>query len=119
MSCTQTCHRLTLDVNSSGNLALVAQTGGRAHLVGIKQNDSRGKVEQVYAIKDEEIVPKLKHEFGAMFANQGQMVLFGCMNGCVLVWDKNKGNVVCGLDHCEGDFSPKLLFYFSQNLKCR
>jgi hypothetical protein len=81
----------------------VAQTGGRAHLVGIKQDDSKGKIEQVYAIKDEDIVSKMRHEFGAVFANQGRMVLFGSTNGCVLVWDKNNGNVVCGLDHCEGE----------------
>jgi hypothetical protein len=102
MHCIHVCHRYALDVNPSGNLALVAQTGGRAHLVGIKQNDSKGKIEQVYAIKDEDIAPKMQHEFGAVFANQGQTVLFGSTNGCVLAWDKSKGNVVCGLDHCEG-----------------
>ena len=90
---------------------LVAQTGGHAHLVGIKRSDNKGKVEQVYAIKDEDIVPKINHDFGAVFANQGQIVLFGSMNGCVLVWDKNNGNIVCGLDHCEGDIVPA--FYIS------
>ena len=103
-------YRYALDVNPSGSLALVAQTGGRAHLVGIKQNDSKGKIEQVYAIKDEDIAPKMHHEFGAVFANQGQTVLFGSTNGCVLVWDKSKGNVVCGLDHCEGETILHKLF---------
>ena len=84
-------------------MALVAQTGGRAHLVTIKQDDSKGKIEQVYAIKDEDIIKKMKHEFGAVFANQGQTVLFGSMEGCVLVWDTNQGNLLCALDHCEGE----------------
>lgn len=80
----------------------MAQSGGRAHLVSIKQNDNKGKIEQVYAIKDEGIISKMKHEFGAVFASQGQTVLFGSVEGCVLVWDKNKGNILFALDHCEG-----------------
>ncbi|KAF7971452.1 hypothetical protein HWV62_21022 [Athelia sp. TMB] len=91
----------TLDVDPTGNIALAAQAGGRAHLVSVGPSGD-GKIQQVYAIKDEELVQKLTHEFGAVFANQGQTVLFGSMNGCVLVWDKEKANVLCVLDHCEG-----------------
>jgi len=102
------CH---LDVNASGNLALVAQTGGRAHLVTIKQDDSKGKIEQVYAIKEDDTIAKMKHEFGAMFANQGQTVLFGSVEGCVLVWDKSNGNVLCALDHCEDDIIQTIAIF--------
>jgi len=106
----QIYYRYTLDVNPSGSLALVAQAGGRAHLVAVKQTEKKGKIEQVYAIKDEDLVSQLKHEFGAVFANDGQKVLFGSMNGCVLVWDKMKGDVMCGLDHCEGGTIFDILF---------
>lgn len=95
-------NRRSLDVDITGNIALVAQFGGRAHLVGVGP-DGDGKIQQVYAIKDEELVSKLTHEFGARFANQGKTVLFGSMGGCVLAWDKEKANVLCVLDHCEGE----------------
>jgi len=38
-----------------------------------------------------------------VFATQGQAVLFGSVDGCVLVWDKDKGAIVYGLAHEEGD----------------
>lgn len=95
-------YRYALDVNPFGSQALVAQTGGRAHLVSVNQIDRKGTIEQVYAIKEENILSEMTHEFGALFANGGRAVLYGSMNGCVLVWDKSEGNIVCGLDHCEG-----------------
>lgn len=108
--------RRTLDVDPTGNIALVAQVGGRAHLVSVGPNGD-GKIQQVYCIKDEELVPKLTHEFGALFANQGQTVLFGSMSGCVLAWDKEKANVLCVLDHCEGKESAPISCGVTENLE--
>lgn len=54
-------------------------------------------------MKDETIVPRMTHEFGAVFTNQGQMVLFGSVDGRAFIWDKYKGDVACVLDHCEGE----------------
>jgi len=40
--------------------------------------------------------------FGAVFATQGQAILFGSVEGCALVWDMKKGVIVYGLEHEEG-----------------
>lgn len=108
-------YRYALDVNPFGSQALVAQTGGRAHLVSVNQIDRKGTIEQVYAIKEENILSEMTHEFGALFANGGRAVLYGSINGCVLVWDKSKGNIVCGLDHCEGRTD---LYVFCDAISC-
>jgi hypothetical protein len=62
----------------------------------MKQDDRKGKVEQIYATKETS-----GGEYGASFTSNGQFILFGCGDGCVLVWDK-KGDIVCGLNHGEG-----------------
>lgn len=108
-----------IDVNPTSTQALVAQIGGRAHLVGIGRDDGKGKVEQVYCIKDEAIVPRMTHEFGAVFTNQGQTVLFGSVDGCVVVWDKSKGDVACVLDHCEGECTLCICLYDIERLPHR
>lgn len=86
---------LHLDVNAAGTHALVSQSGGRAHLVGIQQMDHKGKIEQVYATNGDEN----KQAVGAVFANSCRSVLFGTMDNNLLVWDKAKGEIVYGLDH--------------------
>ncbi|KAI6038394.1 hypothetical protein EDC04DRAFT_2570065 [Pisolithus marmoratus] len=88
---------LHLDVNSSGTHALVSQSGGRAHLVGIQQMDHKGKIEQVYAASGD--FGGDKQGGGAVFAYGCRLVLFGTMDSNMLVWDKAKGEVVCGYDH--------------------
>ncbi|KAH7914068.1 WD40-repeat-containing domain protein [Hygrophoropsis aurantiaca] len=92
-----------LDVNSQGNQVLVSQSGGRAHLIGIQKSDNKGKVEQVYTTKDGEPNTDQRQNFTASFSSTGRTVLFGCTDNHVLVWDKNKGDVVCGLDHGEDE----------------
>jgi hypothetical protein len=89
-------------VDASEQQALVAQVGGRSHLVGIRQDDCRGKIEQVYANKDTESQTSSNYEFGAIFTSRGRAVLFGTVEGCVLVWDKSHGDIVYGLDHGKG-----------------
>lgn len=79
---------------------LVGHTGGCARLVGIRQSDNKGTVEQSYACRETEARPH--GGFGAAFATQGQAVLFGCVDGCVLVWDRKKGAIVYGLEHEDG-----------------
>jgi hypothetical protein len=80
----------------------VGQVGGRSHLVGIRQDDSKGKIEQVFSNKEAESQVKSSRNFGAAFASRGQSILFGSAEGCALVWDKN-GNVAWGLDHGGGE----------------
>jgi hypothetical protein len=81
---------------------LVAQVGGRSHLVGIRQDDGKGKIEQAFSNKEAESQAKSSRNFGAAFASRGQSILFGSAEGCVLVWDRN-GNIAWGLDHGEGE----------------
>ncbi|EIW85520.1 hypothetical protein CONPUDRAFT_142052, partial [Coniophora puteana RWD-64-598 SS2] len=70
---------------------------GRASLVNISITD-KGKVVQVYQPQAESAASA----FGASFGATGQMVLFGATDRQVLVWDADKGGVVCGLD-CQTD----------------
>lgn len=89
---------LHLDVNSSGTYALVSQSGGRAHLVGIQQMDHKGKIEQVYTANGD-TGGENKLGAGAVFAHGCRLVLFGTMDSNMLVWDKAKGEILCGYDH--------------------
>ncbi len=94
--------RSGLDVDPKGTHVLAAQTGGRAHLVNISQDDLKGKVQQVYASSDPELQGDLSYDFGALFINGGASLLFGCVRGCILAWDRAGGEVVYGLQHGEG-----------------
>ncbi|KAI0763660.1 hypothetical protein BC629DRAFT_1596860 [Irpex lacteus] len=90
-----------LDVDPRGNHALAAQTGGKSHLVNISQDDQKGKIEQVYFLKDPDSEPGAAYDFGAFFASRGQRILFGTTRGCIMIWDRSNGNVVHGLNHGE------------------
>lgn len=90
-----------MDVDPRGDHALATQIGGRSHLVKISQDDQKGKVEQVYAVKDSDL-QDTSYDFGALFANRGRSLLFGVTRGCVMVWDKKSGEVVHGLIHGDG-----------------
>jgi hypothetical protein len=85
--------------------------------VSIRQDDYKGKIEQAYAIKDSD-TPQTNYDFGAVFSSGGQAVLFGNMDGCVLVWDKDKGDVVVGLDHGKGENDNLHLFRQLTTLHC-
>ncbi|KAF9466230.1 hypothetical protein BDZ94DRAFT_1251452 [Collybia nuda] len=91
----------SLDISPTGSHVLVGQMGGCARLVGIRQSDNKGAVEQSYSCKETEARPS--GGFGATFATQGQAILFGNVEGCVLVWDRKKGAIVYGLEHEEDD----------------
>lgn len=68
--------------------------------MGIQQTDHRGKIEQVYST-NENSSGEQRLNFGAVFASSCKTVLFGSTEGNLLVWDKSKGEVICGLDHGE------------------
>lgn len=76
----------------------MSQAGGRAHLVGIQQTDHKGKIEQVYSTNGD-AASEQRQNFGAVFASGCKTVLFGSTDSNLLVWDKSKGEVICGLDH--------------------
>lgn len=95
-----TSSRYHLDVNGLGTHALVSQAGGRAHLVGIQQTDHKGKIEQVYST-NADASSEQRQNIGAVFAGGCKAVLFGSTESHLLVWDKFKGEVICGLDHGE------------------
>ena len=81
----------------------VSLTGGRAQLVAIKQDEQRGVVEQTFAPQKLELGENVSYDFGVAFANRHQNVLFGDIRGCVMVWDRNKAEVVSGFSHAEGE----------------
>ena len=68
--------------------------------MGIQQTDHRGKIEQVYSTNGDSWGEQ-RQNFGAVFASACKMVLFGSSESNLLVWDKAKGEVICGLDHSE------------------
>ncbi|KAI0309478.1 WD40-repeat-containing domain protein [Amylostereum chailletii] len=91
-----------IEVTSSASHALVGQTGGHAHLVGIVQDENRGNIERGYMIKEPELLAKATYEFGATFVGKQERVVFGSTDGYVLVWDKDTAEILYGLDHGEG-----------------
>ncbi|KAI0059139.1 WD40 repeat-like protein [Artomyces pyxidatus] len=97
-----------IDVTSSGTHALVAQLGGRTHLVGIRQDDNRGKIEQVYSVKEPSLQGKANYDSGALFTARDSKVIFASVDGYVLLWDKNRAEVICGLDHGEGSIAQAI-----------
>lgn len=70
--------------------------------MNISQDDQKGKIEQVYFLKDPDSEPGAAYDFGAFFASRGQRILFGTTRGCIMIWDRSNGNVVHGLNHGEG-----------------
>lgn len=73
------------------------------HLVGIRQDDNKGKIEQVYALKDSEHMQNVSYESGVVFVSKSQLLVYGCADGCSLVWDKDNAEPVYGLDHGESE----------------
>lgn len=80
---------------------LVGQEGGKANLITLRSNECKGSVEQVYT--SAKLQAMTMPGFPAVFATNGQAVLYGTVNGCALVWDRRKGAIVYGLKHPESD----------------
>ncbi|TFK69660.1 hypothetical protein BDN72DRAFT_840149 [Pluteus cervinus] len=91
---------MSLDTNATGTHALVAQKD-EARLVNVKKLDHKTSVELTYSLKERET--RLSLDFGAIFATKGQAVLYGTIDGCILVWDKKKATIVYGLEHEEAE----------------
>ena len=89
-----------IDVNSTKDGVLV--TLGTSSCVVSLQDEKRGKVEHFYSRNG------LVEGFCGTFAAQGQGVLFGCTEGCALVWDTKSGALVYGLDHRIQDGEPHI-----------
>ena len=90
----------SLDLNPAGTHVLVSHIGGYARLLSIRHTNKKETVAISYSCKETQAHPD--SGFGAVFATQGQAVLFGSVEGCVLVWDRKKGAIVYGLAHDEG-----------------
>lgn len=95
----------SLDMNPSGSHVLVGQVGGRARLVSTRQSGNRGAVEVSYSLKEQLQQPGDIHSGypGAIFAAAGRTVLYGSVDGCVLVWDRSRAIVSYGLEHGKGE----------------
>ncbi|KAG5339717.1 hypothetical protein C0989_003967 [Termitomyces sp. Mn162] len=96
----------TLDLTPSGTHVLVG-LGSKAYVVGIHKPGNKGDVERSFSCNEQENRSQSSGTppdgFGAVFATEGQAVLFGSVEGCVLVWDRKKAVIVYGLEHEEGD----------------
>jgi hypothetical protein len=90
--------RTSIDVDDNERHALIVQAGGIARVVGINQDDGKGKIEKEFSCEELET----QTGFRAVFVQRGQFVLFGCVDGCSLLWDRNNGEVIVALDHGEG-----------------
>ncbi|KAK1233249.1 hypothetical protein PQX77_000481 [Marasmius sp. AFHP31] len=81
-----------IDVNPAKTGALVTLPTSSCFVNLQEGSRSLGNVEHSYSKAG------LVDGFGGTFAAQGKGVLFGCSEGCALVWD-TKGALVYGLDH--------------------
>ncbi|KAG6898222.1 hypothetical protein C0992_002236 [Termitomyces sp. T32_za158] len=96
----------TLSLAPSGTHVLVG-LGSKAYVIAIRQPGKQGDIERSFSCKELEDqgsqASLLLNGFGAVFATEGQAVLFGSVEGCVLVWDRKKAVIVYGLEHEEDD----------------
>ncbi|KAI0792740.1 hypothetical protein C8Q75DRAFT_579545 [Abortiporus biennis] len=97
---------LSLDVETPrGAHALATLNNSRVQLVKVLQDDHKATVEQTYLTQDNDKLGFVSYDFGAVFANKNEDVLFGAVRGCIIVWDRNSGEIVSGLAHPEDDSS--------------
>ena len=87
-------------MNTKGTHAIVSQHGGICKLVNIF--DYYGRIEAEYSNESTKAQPS--SEFGPRFVASGQGVLYGSVEGCVLVWDTVQGGLVYGLAHEDGEY---------------
>ncbi|KAL1742779.1 WD40-repeat-containing domain protein [Schizophyllum fasciatum] len=83
----------SIDVDEEGTRALVGLASGDAVLFSV----AAGGVERVYASG-----ARGAAAFGALFAAGGKAVVHGTAQGCALVWDTAKAQVVYGMNNSEG-----------------
>ena len=76
-------------------------------MISHQSNENKGTLEKKYCPKTDD---ETEETLGAIFATGGQAVVSGISNGCVLVWDRKKGNMVYGLKHGNGNVN--FFFFF-------
>ncbi|KAJ7221653.1 WD40-repeat-containing domain protein [Mycena pura] len=90
----------SIAINPTGTQALIAQAGGSACLVNLGSQDEK-RVRQSYLDDD-----LRDGSLGALFAAQGKTLVFGTMDGCLLLWDAQKGSIFYGMEYevacCDG-----------------
>ena len=109
--------RFQFDMDRTGQHALVAQAGGRSHLIAISPNDDMGKPIQIYMTKDIEPSSKAhqlkaNYAFGAIFTANDDLVVFGSIGPRILVWSREDGKILGELHHGKGMYSPFTLLWF-------
>ncbi|PFH53593.1 hypothetical protein AMATHDRAFT_171530 [Amanita thiersii Skay4041] len=95
----------SLDMSANGSHALVGHADGCARLVCARDASNRGSVEVSYPLKEQaqELNDALSGYPGAVLSAAGQAVIFGSVEGCVLVWDRKKATLIYGLVHEQDD----------------
>ncbi|KAJ7243435.1 hypothetical protein B0H12DRAFT_1131088 [Mycena haematopus] len=87
----------SISIGPPGKPALITQASGSACLVTLGLHDDQ-RVRQHFLETD-------LHDgsVGAIFSAQGKTVVFGSVDGCLLVWDTQKGTVLYGMEHPDAD----------------
>lgn len=86
---------MSIDVDPTGKWILTGLVGDTARMLSLTSD-------QVQRYSNWDVENRIDNGFGAMFVAHGQGVLFGCVQGCALVWDTKNGNLIYGLEHHEG-----------------
>ncbi|KAI0078147.1 hypothetical protein K474DRAFT_1771230 [Panus rudis PR-1116 ss-1] len=97
-----------LDVENRGSPALVTLSNGKCELVKISQDDLKGTIEQTFAFKEGQ---SASCEYGALFTNKSQAVLFGALQGCVMVWERSTAEIMYGMSHGEDDVIQAVSYF--------
>ncbi|KAJ7272979.1 WD40-repeat-containing domain protein [Mycena rebaudengoi] len=88
----------SIDVNpSTGAYALVAGSGS-ASMVRLGVEDNK-RVKHTYTNKQKQATA----EFGGVYCPGGKTIMYGTVDGCVLVWDVKGQGVVYGMEHDADD----------------
>ena len=89
-----------VNIDPSGEFALLVEAGGRTHLLHIDESYEGSDIVQEYAIRNADRgVGRTNFAFGAAFTAFNDLVVFGSIGGRVMVWDRKKGRVLYELDH--------------------
>ncbi|KAJ7168394.1 hypothetical protein C8R43DRAFT_1158791 [Mycena crocata] len=87
----------SIEINLTGTHALIAQTGGSACFVSLGLQDDK-RVGQAFL---DPCITDAKA--GAIYTSQGNTVVFGLVDGCLLAWDAQKGGIMYGMEPEDGE----------------
>jgi hypothetical protein len=97
--CNLSLHSVSLDASPSGSTIIAAQVAGRARLVTMR--GSEGTVQKSYTY--DATNSRSNNPLNACYLNQGDRILFGSSESCLLLWNTQKEEVVCGLEHDDSE----------------